>query len=110
LLGCKAARNVCIFRLDAGGLSGNVTIATAPPDPGDMGWGTVGSKALVAATIVGQPMEAALFGYERGDDMIGMVAPARRVGFAAREAIASHFSEQGLTVFDTAVDWALGLK
>jgi hypothetical protein len=94
----------------AGGLSGSVTIATAPPDPGDMGWGTVGPKAVLAATIVAQPTEAALFGYEKGDEMLGMVAPARRVGFAAREAIASHFSEQGLKVFDTAVDWTLGFK
>jgi len=75
-----------------------------------MGWGTVGPQAIVAATIVAQPTQAALFGYEKGADMIGMTAPARRVGFAAREAIASHFSEQGLKVFDTAVDWVLGLE
>jgi hypothetical protein len=94
----------------AGGLSGSVTIALAPPDPGEMGWGTIGPKAIVAATIVGQPEQAALFGYEKGDDMIGMAAPARRVGFAAREDVASHFTEQGLKVLDNAVDWVLGHK
>ncbi len=94
----------------AGGLTGSVTIAMAPPDPGEMGWGSVGPKAIVAATIVAQPTQAALFGYERGDDMVGMAAPARRAGFAAREDVASHFTEQGLKVFDTAVDWVLGTK
>jgi hypothetical protein len=93
-----------------GGLSGSVTIAMAPPDPAEMGWGTVGAKAIVAATIVAAPEQAALFGYEKGDDMIDLAAPARRVGFAAREDVASHFTEQGLKVFDTAVDWVLGHK
>jgi hypothetical protein len=73
-----------------------------------MGWGSVGPKALVAATITAHPEQAALFGYEKGDDMLGLTAPARRVGFAAREDVASHFTEQGLEVFDAAVDWTLG--
>ncbi len=94
----------------AGGLSGSVMIAAAPPEPAEMGWGTVGANAIVAATIVAQPEQAALFGYEKGDDMLGLAAPARRAGFAAREDIASHFTEQGLKVFDTAVDWVLGHK
>jgi hypothetical protein len=92
------------------GLSGTITIANNPPAPADLGWGLVGPKAIVAATTVADGTQAALFGYQTGDDMVGMVAPARRVGFCAREAIASHFSPDGLKIFDSAVDWALGLK
>ena len=92
------------------GLTGTVTIADNPPMPADMGWGLVGPKAIVAATMVADANQAALFGYQTGDDMIGMVAPARRVGFCEREAIAAHMSPDGLKLFDSAIDWALGLK
>jgi len=92
------------------GLSGTITIANNPPDPADLGWGLVGPKAIVAATTVADATQAVLFGYQTGDDMVGMVAPARRVGFCAREAIASHFSPDGFKILDSAIDWALGLK
>jgi hypothetical protein len=90
------------------GSSGAVTIATPHTDADDMGWGTIGGKAIVAATMPQHPEQAALFGYEKGQDMVGMTAPARRVGFAAREPVASRLSDQGLQVFDAAINWLLG--
>jgi len=32
------------------------------------------------------------------------------VGYAVREALAAHFTEDGLKLFDATVDWALGAK
>jgi hypothetical protein len=107
--GSSAVKIVMNVPLSAG-LTGTVTISMNPPQPADLGWGVVGPKAIVAATPVGDATHAALFGYATGDDMVGMKAPARRVGYAVREALAAHFTEDGLKLFDAAVDWSLGAK
>jgi hypothetical protein len=89
----------------AAGLSGTVTISTVP---GELGWGVPGPKAIVVATMPDNPAHIALFGYAAGDQMVGMTAPARRVGYAIRETLASNLSADGLKLFDAAVTWALG--
>jgi hypothetical protein len=107
--GSSAVKIVLDVPLSAG-LTGTVTIAMNPPMPADLGWGIVGPKAIVAATTVSDATHAAVFGYATGDDMVGMKAPARRVGYAVREALAAHFTEDGLKIFDAAVDWAFSAK
>jgi hypothetical protein len=107
--GSSAVKIVMNGPLSAG-LMGTVTISMNPPQPADLGWAIVGPKAIVAATTVGDPTHAAVFGYATGDDMVGIKAPGRRVGYAVREALAAHFTEDGLKLFDAAVDWALGAK
>jgi hypothetical protein len=107
--GSSAVKIVADVPLSAG-LMGTVTIAMNPPMPADLGWGIVGPKAIVAATTVDDPTHAAVYGYATGEDMVGMKAPARRVGYAVREALAAHLTEDGLKIFDATVDWALGAK
>lgn len=69
-------------------------------------WGVPASSADVAATLVGDPSRATIFGYEAGDLMVGLVAPARRVGFF--NGIGSSFTPNGWALFDSAVRWAIG--
>jgi hypothetical protein len=86
------------------GLTGTVTISSVS---GDLGWAVPGAAAIKAATIVGNPAHAALFGYAPGVQMVGMLAPARRVGFAIREILAANLASDGIKLFDAAVNWAL---
>jgi hypothetical protein len=86
------------------GLTGTVTISNMP---GDLGWAVPGPAAVIGATIVGNPAHAAVFGYAQGAQMVGMVAPARRAGYAIREALAAALSGDGGKLFDAAVDWVL---
>jgi hypothetical protein len=92
------------------GLTGTVAIAANSPAGTQLGWGTVGAKAMIAASTVGDPAQVVVFGYEKGDDMVGMTAPARRAGFAAREGVAAHFTPEGLAVLDAEIDWVLGQR
>ena len=86
----------------AGGLTGNVTISSKA---GELGWGAPPAGATVAATVVGQTNHAAIFGFAKGDQMVGMTAPARRAGFAIREDLAANFSTEGMKLFDSIVAW-----
>ena len=87
----------------AAGLSGNVQ-TTANPQL--YFWGVPAASADVVATIVGDPGRAALFGYEEGDLMVGLVAPARRAGFF--NGIGADFTGNGWALFDAAVKWGIG--
>jgi hypothetical protein len=85
-------------------LTGSVTITAAPSE---LGWAVPPASALVAATLAGEPTHAALFAYATGAEMVGLVAPARRVGFAIRETAAANLTADGLSLFDAAVTFAL---
>jgi hypothetical protein len=82
--------------------TGTVTIASKP---GDLGWGTPAATALVGATMPGNTGHAAIFGYAKGAQMSGMVAPAKRAGFAIREALAAGLSADGIKLFDAILKW-----
>jgi hypothetical protein len=88
----------------AGTLTGTVTISSTPAE---LGWAVPAAAAVVAATMADNPAHAALFGYAGGSQMVGLVAPARRVGFAIRETLAANLTADGLTLFDAAVTFAL---
>ncbi|MCB9155196.1 MAG: DUF362 domain-containing protein [Caldilineae bacterium] len=68
-------------------------------------WGKPSSSAAVVARIVGSSDRAAIFGYEAGDTMVGMKAPARRVGFF--NGYGADFTADGWALYDAAVKWAL---
>lgn len=87
-----------------GDATGTVTIADKP---GELGWGTPAATAKIGATMPGNPTHAAIFGYEKGAMMSGMVAPARRAGFAIREALAAGLNADGLKLFDAILAWVL---
>lgn len=85
-------------------LSGTLTVAgQASP----LSWGTPSATADKVATIPNQAAQAAIFAYRTGTMMVGLAAPAKRVGLFAAEPIADRFTADGTKLFDAAVDWAL---
>jgi hypothetical protein len=88
----------------AGGLSGSVTISSKS---GELGWGAPPASAMVVATVVGQATHAAIFGYAKGDQMVGMTAPARRAGYAIREDLAASLVGDGVKLFDSILTWVV---
>ena len=87
----------------AAGLSGTVTLSTAPVE---FYWGAAHDTAVTALTsTTGQPL---LYGYEAGEMMESIPAPARRVVYYGGEA--GHYTNDGWLLFETAVSWALGCQ
>ncbi|USU20134.1 hypothetical protein [Paraburkholderia fungorum] len=75
-----------------------------------MSWGKPGLGATTIATLYGQPEKAAIFAYEKGATMdYESLAPARRVMFFLNNDTFGNLSPAGNSLFDAAVDWALGL-
>lgn len=73
-----------------------------------MGWGKPGLGASIIATIPGQPDKAIIFGYEKGATMdYDFIAPARRVAFFLDNTTFPLLKENGLKLFDAAVNWAI---
>lgn len=62
--------------LAAGG-TGDVGVASRPID---IGWARPASDAAVIATVSGEPRRVVDFAYESGAALVGLDAPARRVG------------------------------
>jgi hypothetical protein len=72
-------------------------------------WGTPNINAAWVATISGHPTRAAIFAYDRGALMPGLVAPARRVGFFLFDSSAETASRTAVIwqLFERAVLWCL---
>jgi len=87
----------------AGGFSGEVTVY----DPMySMGVGIPFGDGVAVA----QGSDTVLFGYDTGDLMDGMNAPARRTGFflpAELNPFENNLTADGLALFDAAVAWTL---
>ncbi len=73
--------------------------------PGQLCWGEAGPAAQIAATIPDHPERSALFGYETGDGMVGMTAPARRVSIFLDDDGVANLTSGGRDLFDAAVSW-----
>jgi hyaluronoglucosaminidase len=73
-------------------------------------WGVVAPGAQVAAVVPGSPDDATLFGYDKGAQMVGMTAPARRVGiFLGDTGLDPQVvTPDAVAMFDASVDWLLG--
>jgi hypothetical protein len=91
----------------AAGLSGTVKVLT---EAGDFHWGKVPASAEKIAVLPGHEDRAVVFGFERGAALVGMTAPARRVGLFMPDDGAAHFTQQGWAIFDAAVRWAVGVS
>lgn len=87
----------------AAGLSGRVVLTTGPAQ---LSWGRAREDAIRIAVIDGSPEKAAVFAYDRGASMPGLVAPARRVGLFLFDQTAPQLTPQGWALFDAAVRWA----
>jgi hypothetical protein len=90
----------------AAGLSGTVTVMT--PGTGLYGFGVPAAGAAKVATPAGKDGLYAIFGYERGADMAGLAAPARRVGWFVDKDAATRLTASGWALFDAAVKWTAG--
>ena len=91
----------------AAGLTGLVTVTTKKSK---FIWGKPATAALKIAGIVGQSTKWGIFGYDMGDAMVGMNAPARRVGFFAGRDTFAAFNADGWRLFDAAVRWATAAR
>ncbi len=89
----------------AAGLSGTVTVSSPAAIHT---WGVPNANAVTVARPVGQATRGAIFAYEKGSIMPGLVAPGRRVGFFLEDATAASLTAQGRSLFDAAVRWVTG--
>jgi HYR domain-containing protein/type IX secretion system substrate protein len=71
-------------------------------------WGNPGDGASRIGYIPGNPTRVMLFAYDTGAEMVGMTAPARRVGFFLHNATAQKLRTAGWQLFDRSVQWATG--
>ncbi|MEO1261951.1 MAG: HYR domain-containing protein [Bacteroidota bacterium] len=90
----------------AAGLSGTVNILTSG---GTVSWGAPANSAIKIGSIPGYSSRKLIFAYESGDPMVGMNAPARRVGFFLHNSTADELTTNGALLFDEAVKWAAGI-
>lgn len=90
----------------AAGLSGDVQMLDASSGSADskFHWGLPSKNATIVATSR-KGSHAYIFAYEAGAAMVGLTAPARRVGFP--NASAHHFTAEGWQLFDAATQWAM---
>lgn len=106
--GTLYANRVTLRRADhplAGGLSGTVEVTSMPAQ---VSWGRPGPGALALAMAEGDPAKALVFGYDAGEAMPGLAAPARRVGFFLFDRTALVLTGEGWALFDAAVRWCSG--
>ncbi|MFN8487504.1 MAG: hypothetical protein U0350_07935 [Caldilineaceae bacterium] len=90
----------------AAGLSGVVqTIAINDQINNKFHWGVPSQAAQIVATPIGNPGYAYIFAYEAGAQMVGMVAPARRIFIP--NATGNFLMPAGWAIFDAAVNWAI---
>jgi hypothetical protein len=89
----------------AAGFSGMVTITNTPVT---ISWGLPPPNSQRLATVAARPDRIAIFTYEAGAQMVGLTAPARRLGFFLSVNTAASLSAQGWALFDAAVTWTLG--
>ena len=93
----------------AAGLEGHVEIYR---EPREVNWGKVGAGAKVIATLTGKKEAAALYIYEKGAELFdGTEAAGMRIGFFLEEenitGTSNFMTEEGLLLFDAAVEYAL---
>lgn len=81
-------------------------VATSRPAP--YSWARVRSDAVTLARVENEPEKVAVFRYERGAAMPGLVAPARRVGVFLFDWTALALTDDGWALFDGSVRWCLG--
>lgn len=90
------------------GLSGSAIAVFTPNDRGV--WGRPGSEATVVATWSGRSNRSVIYCYETGDQMVGLTAPARRMGFFLHDKGLINATEATKTLLANAVCWALGCQ
>lgn len=90
----------------AAGRSGLVTVTTARTS---LTWGKPAAGAVLVARLPANAGRIVIFGYEKGAALVGLTAPARRVGLFLGDTAAARLTADGWALFDAAVRWASGL-
>jgi len=89
----------------AAGLSGTVNVAS---ESGFMTWGIPAATATKVATLTGADAnKSTIFFYERGAMMVGLEAPALRVGHFAGDTVIENLTANGQRLLDAAIDFVL---
>jgi RHS repeat-associated protein len=91
----------------AANLTGTVSIATAPSS---FAWGVPASTAIKVVSLANSSTRYALYGYETETTMMGMSAPARRVGAFLLHSTAAALNHNGWALFDAAIRWSANLS
>jgi RHS repeat-associated protein len=88
--------------------AGLIGPATVDSSSSTFAWGAPNSNAVLIATTSSNTTNYAIFAYEKGAAMPGLVAPARRVGlfFSDNTSMAS-LNSSGWALFDAAVNWVI---
>lgn len=90
----------------AAGLAGRLRVATLPVS---LSWGIPSAGAIEVASLGGTGRHLIVqFAYERGAAMVGLPAPARRVGCFLSADAGEVLTEEGWRLFDAGVRWASG--
>jgi hypothetical protein len=89
----------------AAGLSGTVTVTRSSQT---ISWGKPAASAARVAAQTSDATRVVVFGYEKGSAMVGLSAPARRVGFLLNDTTAAALTTNGWKLFDAAIGWARG--
>lgn len=87
----------------AGGLSGTVAVTSSSST---FNYGKPNANAVRIATLTGDASRVAVFAYDAGVSMPGLVAPARRIGLFLGDSTASVLTTNGWRIFERAVEWA----
>ena len=94
----------------AAGKSGTVTISSVIDTIRYGDRPNTGPDVIEVATIAGNSDQLAIWGYDTGGMMMTGTAPARRIGFALGNSVASaNLTQDGEDLFLAAVDWAMGV-
>ncbi|CAB1055660.1 hypothetical protein D1BOALGB6SA_393 [Olavius sp. associated proteobacterium Delta 1] len=88
----------------AASLSGTVAVSS---HRFNLGWGIPGDGAITVASLQHDAAKYPIFAYEKGMQMPGLVAPARRIGLFLFRTAPYHLTGEGWALFDAAVDWAI---
>lgn len=94
--------------LAAGLSAGPKTVLT---EPQDFSWGLPGANAVKIATVADNPDQVVIYGYDKGAILADGTTPApgRRVMWFSANNGFTAFTEDALTLFDAAVEWASGI-
>jgi hypothetical protein len=90
------------------GVGGNLIDVYTPNGRGV--WGRPSSEATIVATWPGRSHRSLIYCYETGDQMVGLTAPARRMGFFFYEQGLINATEDAKTLLANSVCWALGCQ
>jgi hypothetical protein len=91
----------------AAGLENDVTVYRTP---WRLTWGIPGSQAMTVAHLVNRPDHHVIFAYEPRTMMVGIRAPARRLGFFLHDNVVEDLTAQALALLDAAIAWMVDTR